>query len=117
MIEVYGIASCDTVRKARTWLDGHGLEHRFHDFRRQGVPAVLLAEAISALGWETIINRQGLTWRRLDTQAKEAVVDDASATALALEQPSVIKRPWVVWPDKQLTVGFKPEEWARHLPG
>ena len=111
MITVYGIPNCDTVKKARAWLAGRGVEHTFHDFKKQGVPAGLDRWA-QAVGWETLLNRKGTTWRKLDDATRGRVTDAASAVALMREQSSVIKRPVVDWGDG-LTVGFDAEDWAR----
>jgi Spx/MgsR family transcriptional regulator len=112
MITVNGIPNCDTVKKARTWLAEQGLEVAFHDFKKQGVPADQLPAWLKALGRDKLINRAGTTWRKLDDAAKAAVVDDASATALMLAEPSVIKRPVVRWADGGLTLGFTPDSFA-----
>jgi len=106
MITVYGIPNCDTVKKARTWLADRGLEVAFHDFKKQGVPAELLPAWLQAFGRDKLLNRAGTTWRKLDDAAKAAVVDDASATALMLAEPSVIKRPVVRWADGRWALGF-----------
>ena len=106
LITVFGIPNCDTVKKARTWLTEHDLAYRFHDFKKQGVPTEQLAGWMAVAGWEQLLNRKGTTWRKLDDAARLAVVDAPSATALMLAQPSVIKRPVVVWPNGQLSVGF-----------
>ena len=106
MITLYGIPNCDTVKKARTWLADQGLEIAFHDFKKQGVPAELLPTWIEAFGRDRIVNRAGKTWRKLDDAAKAAVIDDASAVALMLTEPSVIKRPVVRWADGRWTLGF-----------
>ena len=111
-ITVYGIPNCDTVKKARTWLSTHDLAYEFHDFKKQGVPADLLPGWLAAVGWPTLVNRKGTTWRKLDEPTRLAVVDDASAKALMLAQPSVIKRPVVVWGDGAVTVGFDAEVFA-----
>jgi Spx/MgsR family transcriptional regulator len=108
----YGIPNCDTVKKARTWLTSHAVDHGFHDFKKQGVPAELLPGWLAAVGWETLVNRKGTTWRKLDEDARLAVVDAASAMALMRAQPSVIKRPVVVWGDGAVTVGFSAEAFA-----
>jgi arsenate reductase (glutaredoxin) len=113
MITVYGIPNCDTVKKARTWLAERGLEVAFHDFKKQGVPAAELPAWLAAFGRDKLINRAGTTWRKLDDAAKAAVVDDASAQALMLREPSVIKRPVVRWPDGRLTLGFSADEFEK----
>jgi arsenate reductase len=110
-IVLYGITNCDTVKKARAWLTANGVDHEFHDLRKQGVPADRLDAWLQAVGWEKLVNRQGTTWRKLDPQAQAAVHDAASARALMLEQASVIKRPVVEWGPKT-TVGFDPAAWA-----
>lgn len=112
MITVYGIPNCDTVKQARTWLAEQGLEVAFHDFKKQGVPADQLPSWLQAFGRDKLINRAGTTWRKLDDATQAAVVDDASATALMLAEPSSIKRPVVRWADGSLTLGFSPEAFA-----
>jgi len=110
-IVLYGIPNCDTVKKARAWLAAEGVDYRFHDFKKQGVPEARLEPWLQTLGWEKLINRQGTTWRKLDPAAQSAVGDAAAARALMLSQPSVIKRPVVDWGPKT-TVGFDPDCWA-----
>ena len=114
MITVYGIPNCDTVKKARAWLAAHDVAHTFHDFKKQGVPADRLTAWERAVGWEKLVNRQGTTWRKLDPQLQAATVDAASARALMLAQPSVIKRPVVDW-GTQITVGFDEKSWSERL--
>lgn len=109
---VYGIANCDTVKKARAWLSDNAVDYVFHDFKKQGVPANLLPRWLSAASWQTLVNRKGTTWRKLDDATRANVVDDASATALMLAQPSVIKRPVVAWGNGRVTVGFTAEVFA-----
>lgn len=113
MITVYGIPQCETVKKARAWLADHGRPHAFHDFKRQGVPTARLDAWMAALGWEALLNRRGTTWRRLDEATRARVVDEASARALMLAQPSVIRRPVVEWSDGSVTAGFDPDDWLR----
>lgn len=110
-LTVFGISNCDTVKKARAWLAGQGMEYVFHDFKKQGVPEQQLPLWLQAVGWEKLLNRQGTTWRRLDDAAKDSVQDAPSAAALMRAQPSVIRRPVVQWPNGAITVGFKPEDW------
>jgi arsenate reductase (glutaredoxin) len=112
MTTLYGIPNCDTVKKARAWLTEHGVDYSFHDFKKQGVPAAELDAWLKGVGWETLVNRKGTTWRKLDDATRAAVVDAASAKALMLAQASVIKRPVVQWADG-VTVGFDAEAWAR----
>ena len=114
-LHLYGIPNCDTVKRARTWLAGRGADATFHDFKKAGVPVDRIDGWIAAVGWERLLNRQGTTWRKLDDATKAAVVDAASARALMLAQPSVIKRPVVAWPDGAITVGFDAEDFSRRL--
>lgn len=103
---VYGIPNCNTVKKARTWLDEQGLAFVFHDYKKQGVPVDRLDAWIKQVGWEVLVNRQGTTWRQLDDATKAGVVDAASARALMLDKASVIKRPVVERAGQILAVGF-----------
>ena len=109
---VYGIPNCDTVKKARLWLSAQGQAHEFHDFKKLGVPPAQLARWMEALGWEKIVNRQGTTWRKLDADTQAGAQDAAGAAALMQQQPSIIKRPVVQWPQGRITVGFAPDAWA-----
>jgi Spx/MgsR family transcriptional regulator len=110
-MRVYGIANCDTVKRARAWLAQHGIEHAFHDFKKSGVPGERLEAWFAAVGWEALLNRRGTTWRKLDAASQASVVDIASARALMLAHSSVIKRPLVEWDDGHITVGFDAERW------
>lgn len=110
-ITLYGIPNCDTVKKARAFLAAHGVEHSFHDFKKQGVPVDALDRWLAEVGWEKLLNRQGTTWRKLDPQRQAAVRDAAGAKALMLEQPSVIKRPVLVR-EGRASVGFDVVQWG-----
>ncbi len=114
-ITVFGIPNCDTVKRARTWLDGQGLAYVFHDFKKAGVPLPGLDGWLGAVGWEVLLNRKGTTWRKLDDAQRAAAHDAAGARALMLAQPSVIKRPVVQWADGRITVGFDAADWARRV--
>ena len=105
-LAVYGIPNCNTVKKARTWLDERGVGFVFHDHKKQGVPAARLDDWIEQVGWEVLVNRQGTTWRQLDEAVKAGVVDAASAKAVMLANPSVIKRPVIEQGGRVLVVGF-----------
>ena len=109
---LYGIPNCDTVKRARAWLEGQRRDHAFHDYKKQGVPAARLDAWFKRLGWETLVNRKGTTWRKLGPKKQAAVKDAAAARALMLAEPSVIRRPVVEWPDGSVTVGFDPDDWA-----
>lgn len=112
---LYGIRNCDTVKKARQWLDDQAIAYTFHDYKTQGVPPERIDHWLQGVGWEKVLNRQGTAWRKLDDATKDAVMDAASARAVMLANPSVIKRPLVEWQGSAtgpVTVGFKPDEWA-----
>lgn len=113
-LTLYGIPNCDTVKKARAWLQAHGVEHVFHDYKKQGVPLTRLDAWMRVGGWEALVNRKGTTWRQLDPAQQAAVRDAASARELMVAQASVIKRPVVEHPGG-LLVGFDPDEWGRAL--
>ncbi|WP_320818943.1 ArsC family reductase [Thalassolituus sp.] len=112
MITLYGIKNCDTMKKARTWLDDAGVAYEFHDYKKDGLPAVLLDAWLASPGWDALINRRGTTWRKLPDDVKEAI-DETSARAIMLENPSIIKRPLL---DTGSTrhLGFKADEY-KHL--
>lgn len=109
---LYGIPNCDTVRKARAWLAGRGVEVVFHDYRKQGVPEAELRGWVKMLGWDALLNRKGTSWRKLDPARQAQVTDADSAMALMREQPSVIRRP-VLLRGEALRVGFDAADWAR----
>ena len=109
---VYGIPNCDSVKKARAWMDAHGVAYTFHDFKKQGVPPEALDHWLASAGWETLLNRKGTTWRQLTPEQQASVVDAPSARALMLQQASVIKRPVVV-AGSTVLVGVNPELWSR----
>ncbi len=92
MVELYGIRNCDTMKKARAWLDGHGIAYHFHDYQRDGLDAARLRGWVDELGWEALVNRRGTTWRKLPEAVREQM-DSAAAIRVMLEQPSIIRRP------------------------
>lgn len=104
MITVYGIKTCDTCRKALKWLEAEGIEHRFHDFRADGLGDKTVAAWVAALGWETVLNRRSTTWRELPEKAR-ASLDGKSAAALMVKHPTLIKRP-VFAAGKTVLIGF-----------
>ena len=110
---LYGIPNCDTVKKARAWLQAQGIDAKFHDFKKAGVPHEPLDAWLDAVGWEALLNRKGTTWRTLDDAARAGVVDRATARELLLAHPSAIKRPVVEWDDRQISVGFDSDDWSR----
>ena len=90
---VYGIANCDSVRRARAWLGARGVDHEFHDFKKAGVPAAALESWVAALGWQPLVNRQGSTWRKLDAAAQQALVDARSTPPDTATDKSVTPHP------------------------
>jgi Spx/MgsR family transcriptional regulator len=112
-VEVYGIPNCDTVKKARVWLDAQGIAYVFHDYKKEGADAEKLATWIDAAGLDKVLNRAGTTFRKLP-DADKADLDVAKAVALMVANPSTIKRPVVEHPGGVL-VGFKEPEWAAAL--
>jgi Spx/MgsR family transcriptional regulator len=92
MLTLYGIPTCDTVKKTRTWLAVHGIDYRFHDYKRDGLPEPLLRGWVAELGWEALLNRKGTTWRKLPPQEREGL-DEDGAIRLMLALPSIIRRP------------------------
>jgi arsenate reductase len=104
---IYGIRNCDTMKKARAWLDEHRVAHAFHDYKAEGIARAKLDEWIARVGWEALLNRSGTTFRKLPDVDKEDITQK-KAVALMLAQPSLIKRP-VLESGKEMIVGFKPE--------
>jgi arsenate reductase (glutaredoxin) len=120
-ITLYGIPNCDTVKKARAWLTTHGLGHQFHDLKKEGVSAERLATWCSTAGLDKVLNRKGTTWRGLTPTQQESAGQLEHALALMKANTSLIKRPIIEWgseTEAQLTVGFSPETWMKHIqPG
>jgi len=110
-MKLYGIPNCSTVKKARAWLEEREIPYEFHDYKKQGVPVDLMTNLCKLLGWESIVNRSGQTWRKLSDERKAAVNSAAAALALMQENPSVIKRP-ILDRDNQYQVGFSDENYA-----
>jgi arsenate reductase len=110
-VTLYGIQNCDTMKKARAWLDSHDVAYRFHDYKKAGVESWLLESWVGQVGWEVLLNRTGTTFRKLPDQDREALTEK-KAIALMTAQPSMIKRP-VLEVAGQLLVGFKPEIYSR----
>lgn len=113
MIVVYGIKNCDTMKKARAWLDGRGIAYTFHDYKTAGIEKARLEEWVAQLGWETLLNRAGTTFRKLPDAEIEGLTEK-KAVALMLAQPSMIKRP-VLEKSGKITVGFRPEQYEKLL--
>jgi arsenate reductase (glutaredoxin) len=113
-IHLYGIPNCDTVKKARVWLDAQGRDYTFHDYKKEGADPERIAGWIEAAGLDLVVNRKGTTFRKLPDADKARAESAATAPALLAEQPSIIKRP-IVEHAGGLLVGFKPDEWAAAL--
>lgn len=114
-VTIYGIRNCDTMKKARAWLDAHGQAHEFHDYKAKGIDRDRLAAWVGQVGWESLLNRAGTTFRKLPEAEKQGL-DAEKAMALMLAQPSMIKRP-VLDIDGRLLVGFEPAEYEAALRG
>ena len=113
-VTIYGIPNCDTMKKARTWFDGHGIPYEFHDYKKAGIDRARLEAWSRTVGWETLLNRAGTTFRKLPDSDKRNV-DERKAIALMLAQPSLIKRPVLDIGGGKLLVGYKPEIYAAAL--
>lgn len=107
--KLYGIANCDTIKKARNWLDSREIAFAFHDYRKQGLDMTLLQTMEATLGWEAMLNRRGTTWRALPDSVKSSI-DRASALKLMLENPAIIKRP-ILAKGNQFLVGFNQQQY------
>jgi arsenate reductase len=114
-MKLYGIPNCATVKKARDWLSQHHVEVEFHDFKKQGLDAKTAQRWLNQTDWTKLINRSGMTWRKLPEQRKQLVQDAPSALALMLEKTSVIKRPLLEQGDKLLHVGFEESAYSKIL--
>lgn len=109
-LTLYGIPNCDTIKKARVWLDTHGVAYSFHDYKKAGIDAATLRAWAGEVGWEALLNRAGTTFKKLD-EADKVGLDEDKAIALMVAQPSMIKRP-VLTGARPLLVGFKPDIYA-----
>jgi arsenate reductase (glutaredoxin) len=107
-VTIYGIPNCDTMKKARTWLESHGIAYEFHDYKKAGIDRGRLESWSKKVGWETLLNRTGTTFRKLADSDKQGL-DERKAIALMQAQPSLIKRPVLDLGGGKLLVGFKPE--------
>ncbi|MCG7934915.1 MAG: ArsC family reductase [Candidatus Thiodiazotropha taylori] len=111
MVKMYGIPNCDTIKKARRWLDDQGVAYEFHDYKKAGVDEAMLTAWIGQLGWESLLNKRSTTWRQLDEAAK-ANLDEKQAIQIMLANPSIIKRP-LLDDGEQLHLGFKADQYAQ----
>ena len=113
MIRLYGIPHCDTMKKARHWLDEHGIAYEFHDYKKQGLDEALLRAWVAELGWERLINRQGMLWRKLAPEVR-AGLDEEGAIQVMLATPGIIRRP-LLDSGEARHLGFSPEGYAQIL--
>ena len=104
-ITMYGIPNCDTIKKAKKWLEAEGIDYQFHDYRKQGVDPAMVTTFCDALGWENVLNKRSTSWRNL-TDEQKTDLDQAKAVALMIEQPTLVRRP-VLDRDSTFKVGFK----------
>ena len=113
-VTIYGIKNCDTMKKARDWLDAHGVAYTFHDYKASGIDRAYLERWSKKLGWEKVLNRAGTTFKNLPDASKQDLTE-AKAIALMLEQPSMIKRPVLDLGGGKLVLGFKPDIYAEAM--
>ncbi|WP_260259551.1 ArsC family reductase [Vibrio intestinalis] len=109
-VTMYGIPNCDTIKKAKKWLEAEGVEFEFHDYRKQGVDNAMVSEFCQALGWELVLNKRGTTYRQLSQEQKDGL-NQETAIELLVEQPAMIKRP-ILLVDGQYHIGFKADQYA-----
>ena len=112
-MKLYGIRNCDTVKKARKWLDENNVAHEFHDFKKDGLNETLLARWEQVIGWEELINRRGTTWRKLPEELRDTI-GAQTAHEIMLDNPSIIKRP-VVESGDSVSVGFQADDWEQRF--
>lgn len=112
-MKLYGIKNCDTVKKARKWLDDNGIDYQFHDFKKDGLDESLLSRWEQAIGWEALINKRGTTWRKLPEELRDTI-GAQNAHEIMLDNPSIIKRP-VAESGGSVSVGFKADEWEQRF--
>jgi Spx/MgsR family transcriptional regulator len=115
MTTLYGIKNCDTIKKARRWLEENGVDYRFHDYRVDGLDAAMLHNFIDELGWEALLNTRGTTWRKLDESVRNSINDADSAAKLMLEMPAIIKRPLLWTPGQPMLLGFSESSYQRYF--
>ncbi len=113
MLTLYGIRNCDTVKKARRWLDEQGLDYQFHDFKKDGLSDELLAHWEQTIDWDALINRRGTTWRKLPESVRDNITAQ-TARDVMIDNPSFIKRT-VVDHNGQISVGFNADDWAKRF--
>jgi arsenate reductase (glutaredoxin) len=112
-MKLYGIPNCNTVKKARNWLDSHHIAYEFHDFKKLGIDAKTLESWLTQYPWEKLVNRAGMTWRNLSDAEKVAVKDNTSAIHLMMSKPSVIKRPIALEANRIEAIGFVESDYEK----
>lgn len=110
-LRLYGIKNCDTIKKARRWLEEQGIAYQFHDYRADGLSDAHLQRFIDKLGWEPLLNTRGTTWRKLPQEQRDAITDAQAAKVLMLEQPAIIKRPLLEATNGEMLLGFNIESY------
>jgi len=115
MIVMYGIKNCDTIKKARRWLEANNVDYRFHDYRTDGIDADLMQKFIAELGWEALLNTRGTTWRKMDETLRASINNADSAAALMVEMPAIIKRPLLCAPGKPMLLGFNEKQYQTYF--
>lgn len=113
MYTLYGIPNCDTVKKARTWLEKQKIPYQFHDYKKSGITTAKLKQWSSQVGWEILLNKKGTTWRSLDEKTQASVTNEKTATKILAENTSAIKRPVIEKEDKVIMVGFDEATYAK----
>lgn len=113
MIKIYGIKNCDTIKKTLRWFESNNLEYQFIDYKKQPPEEPLARDFINTLGWETVINKRGTTWRKLDEETKNTVTDE-TAVSLIMQQPSMIKRP-IIEHDGTFLIGYDESQFAQFI--
>ena len=114
MITMFGIKNCDTIKKARKWLEVEGIEYQFHDYKKDGLSAKMLDSWVKDLGWEALVNKRGTTWRKLPDEVKESI-DQASAIQIMIDNTSIIKRPLLIDGGERKLLGFKAEDYQNFI--
>jgi len=112
-MKLYGIPNCNTVKKARTWLEAHDIPYEFHDFKKQGVTQTLLSSWLKQIGWQKLLKKTGPTWGQLPDEVKTSIKDDATALGLMLEKPNIIKRPVLERNGTVLATGFNEADYEK----
>ncbi|URQ59903.1 ArsC family reductase [Pantoea alhagi] len=115
MFKIYGIKNCDTIKKARRFLDSQPVDYHYHDYRVDGLNSDLLQGFIDTLGWQALLNTRGTTWRKLSAEEKAAIDNAEAAKALMLEQPALIKRPLLTAADGSMLLGFNENHYQQFI--